>query len=159
MVETEEKGVTDELNAFRNLFSDSKYDDTLIKKHLTEDLFKKLYELENELSIVDCIAKVDTLQSNPFGVVTVNATCFTVFNDLFEPIVKEIHGIDEFVKYSDCDWGDVNVFETIDNESILSMEICCSRSLANIPFTSNASEQHLETILTTVSRSCETLFQ
>lgn len=142
---------TDETNEYQNIFGDSKYDGTLIKKYLTEELFKKLFELQNEPSIIDCIAEANTLHHNPFGVIVLNASCYNTFCDLFEPIIKEIHCVDEVVKHPDCEWGDVSEFETFENESIVSMEISCSRSLANIPFINGTNEQHLESILTTVS--------
>lgn len=139
--------------------NDSEYDGTLIKKHLTEELFKQLSELQNEPSIFDCIAKVNTLQSNPFGVIVLNGNCYDTFSDLYEPIIKEIHCVDEFTKHPDCEWGDVSVFENYETKLIVSMEISCCRSLANIPFIPGASEQDLEAILTAVSLSLEIDFE
>lgn len=121
---------------------------------MTEELFTKLLNPSDEPSIIDCIAKVDELQANPFGVIVFNGNCYTKFSDLFEPIIKDIHCVDEFSKYPECDWGDVNVFEKFHNDTmIVSTEISCCRSLANIPFISipGINEQNLEIILTTVS--------
>lgn len=142
---------SDELIAYQNVLSDSRYDGTLIKKHLTEKLFNQLSSLQNEPSIIDCIAKVNTLQSNPSGVIVLNGNCYNTFSDLYEPIIKDIHCVDEFSKHPDCEWGDASVFEKFETELIVSMEISCCRSLENIPFIPGASEQNLEAILTTVS--------
>lgn len=142
----------DEPITYQSMFSDSKYDNTLIKKHLTEELFEKLLDVQNECSIIDCIAKADALQTNSmFGVIALNGNCYTTFGDLFEPMVKEIHCIDDFTKYPDCDWGDFGVFEKFLNEEIVSIEISCSRSLAKMPFIPGINEQNLEIILTQVS--------
>lgn len=141
----------DKPNTYHEIFSDPKYDETLIKKYLTEELFTKLHEPSDEPSIIDCIAKVDELQTQPFGVIVLNGNCYNKFADLFEPIIKEIHCIDEFNKYPECNWGDVNVFEKLPYDTIVSTEISCCRSLANIPFIPGINEQNLEIILSTVS--------
>lgn len=148
----------DDLTSYQKIFSDPKYDGTLVKKYLTEDLFKKLMEIQDP-SIIDCIAKVNTLHSNPFGVVVFSANCYSAFSDLFEPIIQEIHCVDEFNQYPDVDWGDVNVFEKLKNEAIISMEISCCRSLSKIPFITGINEQGLECVLTTVSKIFGQYFQ
>lgn len=141
-------------STYDEIFNDSKYDETLIKKYLTEELFAKLHKLSDEPSIIDCIANVDALQANPFGVIVSNGNCYSTFADLFEPIIKDVHCIDGFGKYPECNWGDVDfVFEKIENDAIVSTEISCCRSLANVPFIPGISEHQLETILTTVSIS------
>lgn len=147
----------DKPNTYHEIFSNPKYDETLIKKHMTEELFTKLLERSDEPSIIDCIAKVDELQANPFGVIVLNGNCYKKFADLFEPIIKDIHCVDEFSKYPECNWGDVNIFEILPNDIIVSTEISCCRSLANIPFIPGINEQNLEIILTTVS--IESFFQ
>lgn len=118
---------------------------------MTEELFTKLYNRSDEPSIIDCIANVDDLLANPIGVIVLNGNCYNKFADLFEPIIKDIHCVDEFSKYPECDWGDANVFEKLPNDMILFTEISCCRSLANIPFIPGINEQNLEMILTTVS--------
>lgn len=143
--------VNEESTLYQRMFNDAKYDGTLVKKYLTQEMFEKFMNLQTKPSIHDCIANVDTLQSNPFGVNAISASCYTTFTDLFEPIIKEIHDIDEFVTHSDCVWGDANAFETFETNTIVSMEINCYRSLANIPFILGANEHDLQTILTTVS--------
>lgn len=80
-----------------------------------------------------------------------DANCYDKFTDLFEPIIKDIHCVDEFNKYPDFDWGDTSVFEILNNEIIVSIEINCYRSMANIPFIPGINEQDLEFILTKVS--------
>lgn len=122
----------------------------MIKKHLPEDLFRKLLDVQNEYSIIECIARADKVQNNPFGVVALNGNCYSKFGDLFEPIIKEIHFIDELTNHPDSDWGNSNAFENFKTEKIVSIEISCSRSLANMPFISGINEQNLEIILAQV---------
>lgn len=144
----------DKTKTYDEIFNDPKYEETLIKKHLTEELFTKLLNLSDESSsIIDCIASVNELQANPFGVIASNGNCYNKFSDLFEPIIKHVHCVDEFGKYPENNWGDVNVFERLspNDDVIVFTEISVSRSLANIPFIPRINEQNLEIILTTVS--------
>lgn len=142
-------------NAYQNIINDPKYDGTLVKKYLTEEIFEKFNELQTETpTIIDCLTKFNTIDTNSSGIVAMNASCYTTFCDLFEPIIKEIHCVDEFpCKYADSDWGDGDtmVFQKFDCESILGIEISCTRSLRNLPFVCGANEHDLQTILTTVS--------
>lgn len=138
-------------NSYQSIFSNSNYDNTLIKKHLTEEMFKKLLDVQNDCSIIDCIAKVDALHTNSFGVIALNGSCYSKFADLFEPIIMDIHCIDGFTKYPDSEWGDLETFSKLENAEIVSIEISCSRSLAGMPFISGINEQNLESILTKVS--------
>lgn len=141
-------------NLHQSLFNDPKYDGTLAKKYLTEELFKKL-QMKSPI-IIDCLAKFNTLDTNPAGVVALNASCYTIFCDLFDPIIKEIHCVDDFAsEYPNSSWGgDTVQFEKFDSESILSVEISCTRSIMNMPFVCGANELELQTILTTVSVCC-----
>lgn len=131
-----------------------------MKKYLTEELFKKLYELQSETpTIIDCLTKFNTLDTaNASGIVALNASCYTTFCDLFEPIIKEIHCVDEFPsKYPESDWGEETMaFQKFEFESILGIEISCTRSLRNVPFVCGANEHDLQTILTIVRMECRT---
>lgn len=144
-------GNRDDSNAYSEIFRDRNYENTLIKKYLTEEQFKKLLEQNDGPSIIDCIVKVDAIAYSPCGVRATNSNCYTKFTDLFEPIIKDIHCVDELNKHPDCDWGDESVFQKFDNKAIVSIEMSCSRSLANIPFIPGISESDLQIILSKVS--------
>lgn len=140
-------------NSYQNLINHPKYDGTLAKKYLTEELFNKLHELQSEHpTIIDCLAKFNALHTDLTGVVALNASCYTMFCDLFDPIIQEIHCIDELAsKYPDSDWNvDALVFQKIESDLIMSVEISCTRSLMNFPFVCGANENDLQTILMTV---------
>lgn len=148
---------SEEDNPYQSVFNNPKYDGTLVKKYLTGELFEKLYELQKEPpTIIDCLTKYNTFDTNLTGVVALNASCYTIFCDLFEPIIKEIHCVDDFAsKYPDSYWGgDSLEFEKFESESILSVEISSTRSLVNMPFVCGATELDLQTILTTVGMHC-----
>lgn len=123
-----------------------------MKKYLTEDMFKCFTEHDEKPSIVDCIVKADALDLHPFGIVALNGNCYTKFSELFEPIIKEIHGLEDNIeKHPDSNWGDGSQFEALNSDRIISIEISCSRSLTGFDFISGMNEQDLENVLTTVS--------
>lgn len=141
-----------EMVSFQNIFDDLKYDTTLVKKYLTENLFESFTEIGDKPSIVDCIVKVNALESYPLGIIALNGDCYTKFAELFDPIIKEVHGIDGDIKHHpDTNWGDGNVFKSLNSDNIISIEINCSRSLAGVPFIPGMNVQDLENVLITVS--------
>lgn len=146
-----ERALAPEPISYQSIFDDSKYDATLVKKYLTEDMYGSLTENDDRPSIVDCIVKVDALETYPVGVIALNGDCYTKFADLYESIIKEIHGIDAIERHPDSNWGDGNAFEQLSCENIVSIEISCSRSLAGIPFIPGMNEHDLESVLTKVS--------
>lgn len=151
-MESLERVLGTESISYQSIFNDSKYDATLVKKYLTETMFESFCETGDKPSIVDCIVKVDELDSHTLGIIALNGNCYTKFGELFESIIKEIHGIDTMEKHPESDWGDDgNVFENLNSEKVTSIEIRCSRSLADIPFIPAMNEQELENVLTTVS--------
>lgn len=134
-------------NSYRDIADDSKYDNTLLKKYLTDDLLERL-KLLGEPSIIDCITRA----KNASGVVALDADCYNRFSDLFEPIIKDIHCVAELNNCPDSDWGDASTFESFEKDTVLSIEMNCFRSLANIPFIPGITAAHLEYVLSTVSR-------
>lgn len=138
---------------YQNLINHPKYDGTLVRKYLTEELFNKLCELQsNHPTIIDCLAKFNAPNTDSTGVIALNANCYTMFCDLFEPIIQEIHGVDTIAsKYPDSDWnGETMEFQKFNSDLILDVEISCTRSLTNFPFVCGANEHDLQVILTTV---------
>lgn len=118
-------------------------------------MFESFTEYDNKPTIVDCIVKANALDSHPLGIIALNGDCYTKFSELFEPIIKEINGLDNSIEMQPVsDWGDDNnQFEPLNTDRIISIQISCSRSLTGFNFISGMNEQDLENVLTTVSLS------
>lgn len=115
-------------------------------------MFEYFTEHDEKPSIVDCIVKADALDLHPLGIIALNGDCYTKFSELFEPIIKEIHGLDDNIeKHPDLNWGDGSQLEALNSDRIVSIEISCSRSLTGFNFICGMNEQDLENVLTTVS--------
>lgn len=131
------------------VLGDPKYDGTLIKKHLTEDLFKTLQETQGKPTIIDLISNV-----NSIGLLMLNGDCYTKFSVLIEPILKEIHKIEMIEEqHPESSFGDFDAFESLHCEAIESIEINCNRSIENFDFIPGMNEQDLENVLTLVSNN------
>lgn len=151
-IESLERVLGSDSISYRSIFDDSAYETTLVKKYLTENMFKSFTEYDSKPTIVDCIVKADALDSHPLGIIALNGDCYTKFSELFEPIIQEINGLDNSIeKHPDSDWGDENQFEPLNSDRIISIEFSCSRSLTGFNFISGMNEQDLQNVLSTVS--------
>ncbi|KAL7540458.1 hypothetical protein ACHAXR_010127, partial [Thalassiosira sp. AJA248-18] len=84
------------------------YHNSLLKKYLTPTVWSKLSNLQTThgTTIEDIISAGLALPigSNPprrVGVLVGDAECYSVFRELLDPIISEIHGIDNYEEWSD----------------------------------------------------------
>lgn len=112
---------------------------SLLKKHLTRDIFNKLKTRRTSYgsTLLDCIQSgVKNLDSG-FGIYAPDAESYTVFADIFDPMIEEYHGgFSKLAKHPPRDFGDYNSFSNLDptGEYIVSTRIRCARSMDGYPF-------------------------
>lgn len=71
------------------------------------------------------------------GIYAPDAEAYTVFADLFDPIIEDYHsGFKKTDKHPPREFGDVNVFGNLDpsGEYVVSTRVRCGRSLEGYPF-------------------------
>lgn len=111
--------------------SDSK---SLLKKHLTREIFDKLKNKKTSFgsTLLDCIQSgVENLDSG-FGIYAPDAEAYTVFADIFDPMICDYHGgFEKGAKHPPRDFGDVNSFPNLDpaGEHVVSTRVRCGRSM------------------------------
>lgn len=116
--------------------SDSK---SLLKKHLTREVFDALKTKKTSFgsTLLDCIQSgVENLDSG-CGIYAPDAEAYTVFADLFDPIIEEYHtGFKKTDKHPPKDFGDVDTLGNLDptGEYIVSTRVRCGRSMEGYPF-------------------------
>lgn len=123
---------------FRRL-QDAKDCKSLLKKHLSEEVFEKLKNLQTGMgaTLLDVIQSgVENLDSG-VGVYAPDAEAYTLFADLFNPIIDEYHagfGADDH--HPSKDFGNVNSLVNVDpkGEFVISTRVRCGRSLEGYPF-------------------------
>jgi len=113
---------------------------SLLHKHFTEDVMNKLKTQKTKLgaTLLDVIQSgVKNLDSG-CGVYAPDAESYTMFKDLFDPIIKDYHGFPPDAKQPPTDLGESHLSELaeLDKEGkyILSTRIRCGRSMAGFPF-------------------------
>ncbi|XP_023161194.2 arginine kinase isoform X1 [Drosophila hydei] len=117
--------------------SDSK---SLLKKYLTKEVFDNL---KNKVTPTFKSTLLDVIQSglenhdSGVGIYAPDAEAYTVFADLFDPIIEDYHGgFKKTDKHPASDFGDVNSFGNVDptNEYVISTRVRCGRSMQGYPF-------------------------
>ncbi|XP_029722592.2 arginine kinase 1-like [Aedes albopictus] len=112
---------------------------SLLKKHLTQEVFDELKEKKTALksTLLDCIQSGLENHDSGVGIYASDAECYELFAPLFNPIIDEYHGINlAEAPHPASDWGDASTFENLDpeNEFIISTRVRCGRSIEGFPF-------------------------
>ncbi|KAH8364710.1 hypothetical protein KR084_010285, partial [Drosophila pseudotakahashii] len=117
--------------------SDSK---SLLKKYLTKEVFDNL---KNKVTPTFKSTLLDVIQSglenhdSGVGIYAPDAESYTVFADLFDPIIEDYHGgFKKTDKHPASTFGDVATFGNVDptNEYVISTRVRCGRSMQGYPF-------------------------
>ncbi|XP_044256680.1 arginine kinase isoform X1 [Tribolium madens] len=116
--------------------SDSK---SLLKKYLSRELFDKLKTKKTSFgsTLLDVIQSGLENHDSGIGIYAPDADAYSVFADLFDPIIEDYHGgFKKSDKHPPKDWGDVNAFGNLDpaGEFVVSTRVRCGRSLEGYPF-------------------------
>lgn len=115
--------------------SDSK---SLLKKHLTREIFDNLKNKKTSLgsTLLDCIQSgIENLDSG-FGIYAPDAEAYTVFADIFDPMIADYHTFPKDAKHPPRDFGDVESFPNVDPDGtfVVSTRVRCGRSMEGYPF-------------------------
>ncbi|CAH1377782.1 unnamed protein product [Tenebrio molitor] len=116
--------------------SDSK---SLLKKYLTRELFDNLKTKKTSFgsTLLDVIQSGLENHDSGIGIYAPDAEAYSVFSDLFDPIIEDYHGgFKKSDKHPPKNWGDTSVFGNLDpaGEYIVSTRVRCGRSLEGYPF-------------------------
>ncbi|XP_043528835.1 arginine kinase isoform X2 [Frieseomelitta varia] len=133
-----DQAVLDKLEAgFSKLAaSDSK---SLLKKYLSKEVFDQLKTRKTSFgsSLLDVIQSGVENPDSGVGIYAPDAEAYTVFADLFDPIIEDYHGgFKKTDKHPPKDFGDVDTLGNLDpaSEFIVSTRVRCGRSLEGYPF-------------------------
>ncbi|XP_022914844.1 arginine kinase isoform X1 [Onthophagus taurus] len=133
-----DQAVLDKLEAgFKKLeASDSK---SLLKKYLTKEVFDNLKTKKTSFgsSLLDVIQSGVENPDSGVGIYAPDAESYTVFADLFDPIIEDYHGgFKKTDNHPPKNWGDVNTFGNLDpaGEYVVSTRVRCGRSMEGYPF-------------------------
>lgn len=116
--------------------SDSK---SLLKKYLTKEVFDALKNKKTSFgsTLLDCVQSGFENPDSGVGIYAPDAEAYTVFADLFDPIIEDYHmGFKKTDKHPASDFGDVASFGNVDptGEFVVSTRVRCGRSMEGYPF-------------------------
>ncbi|XP_039437019.1 arginine kinase Lit v 2-like [Culex pipiens pallens] len=135
---------------------------SLLKKHLTEEVFNELKEKKTALksTLLDCVQSGLEHHDSGVGLYAADAECYELFGALFKKVINEYHvdfGDDK--THPASDWGDATTFENLDPEGefIVSTRVRCGRSIEGFPFNPRMTMDHYEQIMERVKTVLEGL--
>merc|ERR1712137_357648 len=112
---------------------------SLLKKYLTREVLDKTKDLKTSFgsTLLDVVQSgMENLDSG-VGVYAPDAESYTLFHDLFDPIIEDYHtGFKSGDKHPARDFGDVETLGNLDPEGqfIISTRVRCGRSMEGYPF-------------------------
>ena len=115
----------------------------LMKKHLTDEMYGKLKNLKTksgytlEMAINSGIKN----QDSSIGIYAGDEESYTLFGDIFNPIIAEYHGFSKDDKHKTCLHVKDLRNASINDESIISTRIRVGRNLADFPLGTNISKE------------------
>ncbi|XP_033324627.1 arginine kinase 1 isoform X2 [Megalopta genalis] len=133
-----DQAVLDKLEAGFNKLSSTE-SKSLLKKYLTKEIFDQLKTRKTTLgaTLLDVIQSGIENPDSGVGIYAPDAESYTVFADLFDPIIEDYHGgFKKSDKHPPKDFGDVDTLGNLDpaGEFVVSTRVRCGRSLEGYPF-------------------------
>nr|ACP43444.1 arginine kinase [Meretrix meretrix]ACP43445.1 arginine kinase [Meretrix lyrata] len=123
---------------------------SLMKKFLTADVYNKLKDKKTSLggTLAHCINSGCLHLGSKVGIYACDPEAYTVFEDVFNPVIKAYHKVDS-INHPEPTFGtdaEVAALENIDpeNKMVLSTRIRVARSHAKYPFPPACTSEDLE---------------
>jgi arginine kinase len=133
---------------FLELLADSECK-SLLKNHLTEEIFNSLKEVrtEDKATLLDCIQSGLQNHDSGMGIYAPVAAAYSTFAAIFDPIIEAYHGFAADAQHPASDWGEADL-ENLDpdNEFIVSTRVRCGRNMLDFPFVPKMSEAQYEEV-------------
>lgn len=140
--------------------------DSLLRKYLTREVLDE--HMANftpppvEASLLDCVQCGFECHNAVCGVYAADPDSYNVYNSLFDPILRDLHGLQDVEKeketlQGDSDFGNADEIENLDQERryILSASIALCRNLEGYPFFAKLRERQFTEIESKIKTATE----
>lgn len=125
---------------------------SLLKKHLSEEIFNNLCQLKTSCdgTLLDNIQSGLTIFDQEIGVFASDENSYETFAELFDPILNDLHQNDDKNEENDEEIEDI---KDLDPEKLFikSISIELNRSVSNIPFLSIASSDEMKEVVDVIT--------
>ena len=138
---------------------------SLMKNLLKDEKFTQLQKVQTSFgtTISNFIQAGVTQPKLPYGIACCDAECPSVFNDLYLPIVRAVHGIDPLTEKFETEMSAVGMALGEEREKVLaehvdSIRIKTSRNISGLPFPpscNQAEREEVETLLVAAFKSLD----
>jgi len=158
----EDQAVIDKLEAGFGKVQGAADCKSLLKKYLTRDVLDKLKTKKTAMgaTLLDVVQSGMANLDSGVGVYAPDAESYTLFADLFNPIIEDYHGgFKSTDKHPPKDFGDVGTFGDLDPEGayVISTRVRCGRSLQGYPFNPCLTEEQYREMEKKVSETLSSL--
>lgn len=130
---------------------------SLLKQMLTKDILNQLKEKRTKFkgTILDCIKSGLENTDSPIGVYACDAEAYTIFEPLFNPVIKHLHGFNKEDKQPAVNFGVACKLPELDfgGSFVKSIRISCSRAINGYPFAAIMSMKQYEEIMERVQNA------
>lgn len=157
-----DQAVIDKLDEGFNKLQNAADCKSLLKKYLSKEVLDKLKTKKTAMgaSLLDVVQSGFANLDSGVGVYAPDAESYTLFADLFNPIIEDYHGgFKSTDKHPPKDFGDVGTFGDLDPEGayIISTRVRCGRSLQGYPFNPCLTEEQYKEMEAKVSSTLSSL--
>lgn len=124
---------------------------SLLKKYLTREVFEKLKNRKTSYgsTLLDVIQSGMANLDSGIGVYAADPEAYSVFAELFDPIIEEYHGgFGPKDVHPPLDWGNPRTLGNLDptGKYVVSTRVRCGRSLKGYRFNPTMNEDHYREI-------------
>ncbi|XP_046345804.2 taurocyamine kinase-like [Haliotis rufescens] len=134
--------MAEEQEAMFTKLSEAENCNSLLKKHLTKEVYDKIKEKKTSLggTLADCIRSGCENLDSGVGIYACDPEAYTTFSDVFDAVIKDYHKVPDNkpIKHPNCDFGDVEKMklEDLDPEGkyIISTRVRVGRSHDGLGF-------------------------
>ncbi|XP_060521483.1 arginine kinase-like [Cylas formicarius] len=123
---------------------------SLLKRYLTRTIFDDLKTRKTSFgsTLLDCIQSGLENFDSSIGVYAADPECYSLFAELFDPIIEAYHGFKKSDRQPPTAWGPVDTFANLDpkDEYIVSTRIRCCRTVKGYPFNPCMAADHYREI-------------
>lgn len=134
---------------------------SLLKKHLTKEIFDNLKDLKTSSgsTLVDCINSGVQNEKSGVGVYAADSECYSTFKELFDPIIREYHKLGSGeAKHPALNFGNSSSLPNLDPEGkfVISTRCRTARSFSVIPLNAKMTKEHYMQLESMVEKATAT---